>query len=53
MLFSLVKEIIRLISKGTPNIYLKFTIEKNGRSASRSVFGELQLMQISLNFKIS
>ena len=33
MLFSsLVKEINSLISKGMSNIYLKVTIEKNGRS---------------------
>ena len=51
----------RLISKGMSNIYLKFTIEKNWHSQninfkkifSRSVFGVLQLMKISLNFKTS
>ena len=44
-----------------PNIYLKVTIETLSklrfsglkRSVTRSVFGELQLTQISLNFKTS
>ena len=43
------------------NIYLKVTIEKNSNLrfsnfkefVSRSAFGELQLTQISLNFKTS
>ena len=43
-----------------PNIYLNVTIEKNWRSQNfkfkkfviRSAFGELQLTQISFNFKI-
>ena len=57
------KEINRLLRKGMSNIYLKVTIEKNPFSkrqfskfknfATRSVFGDLQLMQISLNFKTS
>ena len=58
------KEINRLLSKGMSNIYLKVTIEKNRRSQNfdflglknllaRSVFGKLQLTQISLNFKTS
>ena len=32
MFLSWIKEINRLISKGMSNIYLKVTIEKNGRS---------------------
>ena len=36
--------------KGMPNIYLKVTVKK---SVTRSVFGELQLRQISLNFRTS
>ena len=32
MLFSSLKEINRLISKGMPNMYLKVTIDKNWRS---------------------
>ena len=32
MLFSSIKGINRLISKGMSNIYLQVTIEKNGRS---------------------
>ena len=36
--------------KGMSNIYLKVTIKK---SVTRSVFGELQLRQISLNFRTS
>ena len=54
------KEINRLLIKGMPNIYLNVTIEKNWRSQNfkfkkfviRSAFGELQLTQISFNFKI-
>ena len=53
------KEISRLLSKGMPNIYLKPTIETFSKLRfsgfikflNRSVFGELQLTQISLNFK--
>ena len=53
------KEINRLLSKGMPNIYLKVTIETFSKRrfsgfkefVARSVFGELQLTQISLNFK--
>ena len=53
------KEINRL-SKGMPNLYLEVTIEKNWRYQNfhflsfknlPPVFGELQLMQISLNFQ--
>ena len=50
------KEINRLLRKGMSNIYLKVTIEKNSFSkrqfskfknfVTRSVFGDLQLMQI-------
>ena len=55
------KEIYRLLSKGVSNIYLKITKEKFSklrfsgfkRFVTRSVFGELQLKQISLNFKTS
>ena len=55
------KEINRLLSKGMPNIYLKVTIETflklrfSGfkKFVARSVFEELQLAQISLNFKTS
>ena len=47
MLFSSIKAINRLSSKGMSNIYLKLTIEK---VRLRSVSGELQLTQISLNF---
>ena len=64
MFFSPVKEISRLISKGMSNIYLKVTITKKWgienfwfskfkKFLSKSVFGELQLTQISLNFQIS
>ena len=64
MFFSSAKGINRLISKGMSNIfYLKVTIEKNRRSKnfdfislnffSPVVFGELQLTQLSLNFKTS
>ena len=51
----------RLISKGMSNIYSKVTVEKNWHSqnisfkkfVSRSIFGGLQLIKISLNFKTS
>ena len=50
-----------LLSKGMSNIYLKVTIEKLSklqffgfkRFVTRSVFVELQLTQIVLNFKTS
>ena len=55
------KEINRLLCKGMSNIYLKGTIETFSKLrfsgfkkfVTRSVFGELQLTQISLNFKTS
>ena len=50
------KEMNRLLSKGMSNLYIEVTIEKNWNSQSfvtSSVFGELQLTQISLNFKTS
>ena len=51
----------RLLSKGMSDIYLKVTIETLSKLpfsgyrkfVIRSVFGELQLKQISLNFKTS
>ena len=54
------KEINRLLSEEMSNIYLKFTIDTFSKLrfsgfkkfVTRSVFGELQLTQISLNFKI-
>ena len=63
MFFNSIKGINRLISKGMTNIYLKVTIEKKLTFSklrfskfkivvSRSVFGELKLMQISLNFEL-
>ena len=63
MFFSSVKGKNRLISKGMSNIYFKVTIEekltfsklrisKFKKFISESVFGELQLTQISLNFKL-
>ena len=53
------KEINSLLSKGMSNIYLKVTIETFSKLrfsgfkkfVTRSVFEELQLTQISLNFK--
>ena len=53
------KEINRLLSKGMSNIYLKVTIETFSKHrfsgfnkiVTRSVLGELQLTQVSLNFK--
>ena len=58
MFFSSIKEINKLISKGMSNIYLKVTFSKLRFSkfkkfVSRLVFGQLQLTQISLNFKTS
>ena len=55
------QEINRLWSKGMSNIYLKVTIEtlsklrfcRFKKRVTRSVFVELQLTQISLNFKTS
>ena len=55
------KEINRLLSKGTSNIYLKVTIETFSKLrffgfkkfVNWSVFGELQLTQMSLNLKTS
>ena len=51
----------RLLSKEMSNIYLKVTIEAFSKLrfsgfknvVTRSVFGELQLTQMSLNFKTS
>ena len=51
----------RLLSKGMSNIFLKITIETFSKLrfsgfkkfVTRPVFGELQLTQISLNFKTS
>ena len=55
------KEINRLLRKGMSNIYLKVAIETFSKLrffgfkifVTRPIFGELQLMQISLNFKTS
>ena len=55
------KEINRLLSKGMSDIFLKVTIETFSKLrftgfkkfVTMSVFGELQLMEISLNFKTS
>ena len=55
------KEINRLLSKRMSNIYLKVTIKTFPKLrfpgfrkfVTKSVFGELQLTQISLNFKNS
>ena len=62
MIFSLIAEINKLISKGMSNIYWKVTIEKNWRSqnfdflslknSSPGQFLQISL-QISLNFKTS
>ena len=51
----------RLLSKGMSDIYVKVTIETLSKLrfsgfkkfVARSVFGELELKQISLNFKTS
>ena len=51
----------RLLSKGMSNIYLKVTIETFSKLRlsrfkefdTRSVFGDLQLTQITLNFRTS
>ena len=60
MHFSSIKERNRLISKGMSNIYLKVIIEKKWcilqfskfkKFVFWSLFGELQLMQILLNFQ--
>ena len=66
MFFSSIKEIYRLISTRTSNIYLKVTAEKKRSRypklqffkfkkvfSYRSVFGELQLTQILQNFQTS
>ena len=62
MFFNSIKEIFRLVSKGMSNIYIKVAIEKkfsklrfckSKKFVSTSVFGELQLTQISMNFKTS
>ena len=67
MPFHSIKEIIRirkgidrLLSKGMSNVYLKVTIETLSKLrfsfkkfVTISVIGELQLTQISLNFKTS
>ena len=55
------KEINIFLSKGMSNSYLKVTVETFSKLqlsglkkfVSRSVFGELKLTQISLNFKTS
>ena len=57
------KEINKSFSKEMSNIYLKVTAEKNcllktsvfrlKKFVTRSIFWELQLMQISLNLKTS
>ena len=57
----LAKEISKLLSKAMSNIYLKVAIETISKFrfsgfkkfVTRSVFGELQLTRILLNFKIS
>ena len=68
MFFNSIKEINRLrketntlLSKGMSSIYLKVTIATFSKLrfsgfkkfVARSIFGELQLTQISLNFKTS
>ena len=60
MSFSSIKEIKRLIGKGMSNIYLKvekrkfskLRFSKFTKFIFRPVFGELQLTQIYLNFKL-
>ena len=63
MLFSSIKGINRLISKGMLNIHLKVIVDKNWRSQNfdflglknltpKEFLGELQLTQILLNFQI-
>ena len=55
------KEINRLLSKGMSNVYLKVTIEtfsklrfsRFKKFVTRTVFGEIQLTQMSLNFTTS
>ena len=47
------KEINRLLSKGISSIYLKVRWSKFKDFITRIIFGELQLTQISLNFKTS
>ena len=51
------KEMNRLLSKGMSNIYLKVTIDTFPKlqfsGFKKFVIGELQLTQISLNFKTS
>ena len=46
-----------LLSKGMPKLYLKVTIETFSKfrfsGFKKSVFGELEIMQLSLNFKTS
>ena len=54
VLLSLIKDINRLTTSGIWNIYSKVTIDNNWcfqNFVSRSVFGELQLTQMSLNLK--
>ena len=62
MFFSSIKEINRLLIKGMSNVidvtidkevYSKLRFSKFKKFVSRSIFGELQLMQISSNFQIS
>ena len=62
MRFSSIKELNRLIRKGMLDIFLKFTekltfpkrrFSKFKKFVSMSVFEELQLTQIVLNFKTS
>ena len=55
------KEINRLLRKGMSNIYLKVSIETFSKLRfsgfkkflTRSIFGELQLTKISLNYETS
>ena len=59
--FNSINEINRLLSKGISNIYLKVTNEENSKLlfyklkkfVTWSIFGKLQIMEISLNFKTS